>query len=62
MLISEKNQKKIIKIIKEEEKDCLELKSRDDLTEYGEGILFIVTNIGNYLKWLQEIAQNLNWS
>jgi hypothetical protein len=42
--------KKPIKILKEIEKDCLQLKKEGQLTEYGEGQLHLIKIIKPYLK------------
>ena len=50
--------KGLIKELKEIEKDCLELKKRNDLTEWGQGELFIIKLVKKYLNWFKEELKN----
>ncbi|MBA7616496.1 hypothetical protein ES703_23792 [subsurface metagenome] len=42
--------KELIKELKEIEEDCLRLKKRNDLTEWGEGELHVINLIKKHIK------------
>jgi len=42
--------KQLIKELKKIEEDCLKLKKRDDLTEFGRGELHVINVIKNHIK------------
>lgn len=46
-----KTKNQLLKILKEIKKDCLRLKSRNNLTEFGKGQLHLILIIEDYLNF-----------
>ena len=47
---------KLPKQLAEIEKDCLKLKKKKDLTEFGEGELYIINIVKNHIKLNKDVT------